>query len=194
MAVQPEPGGDDDAAEEVVPVHATGGYRSQLMSSLIRVLGEWTAPEFLSGVAAREGIHLDPPAIVVVTILGQHGPQRPSSLAARAVTGASNISKITRRLGETGLVVREADPQDARAQLVRLTPAGQQVASAFVRAGDGLVDEVLDGWSDADRLAFVSLLQRFEAATVRLSGDLTANVPATAGVQETTHHRPGGQP
>lgn len=188
------PAPDAANASEGQPArHAAGEYRSLLIASLTRVLGEWTAPEFLSSVVAREGVHLDPPAIVVVTILAQNGPQRPSSLAARLVTGASNISKIIKRLGEYELTVREADPQDARAHLVRLTPAGHRIASAFVRAGDGLVDELLAGWSEADRLAFVSLLQRFEAATVRLSAQLSADAaPAPAG--EEPHQSQGEQP
>ncbi|MBM6621954.1 winged helix-turn-helix transcriptional regulator [Micrococcaceae bacterium RIT802] len=190
--MQSPPPGKEEAPEGEPAGQAAGEYRSLLISSLTRVLGEWTAPEFLSSVVAREGIHLDPPAIVVVTILAQDGPQRPSSLAARLVTGASNISKIIKRLGETGLAVRGADPQDARAHLVRLTPAGHRIASAFVRAGDGLVDELLAGWNEADRLAFVSLLQRFEAATVRLSAQLSADAaPAPTG--EEPHHRPSGE-
>lgn len=186
--------GDEEKAEGPTEAHATAEYRSQLVSSLTRVLGEWTAPEFLSGVVAREGIQLDPPAIVVVTILAQDGPQRPSSLAGRLVTGASNISKIIKRLCETGLAVRETDPHDARAQLVQLTAAGDKVASAFVRAGDGLVDELLDGWSEADRLAFVSLLQRFEAATVRLSAELSATAASAGDGKRPTHHLPGEEP
>lgn len=167
-------------------------YRPQLISSLTRILGEWTAPEFLSGVVAREGIHLDPPAIVVVTILAEHGPRRPSALAAHLVTGASNISKIIRRLGDAGLAIRKPDPEDARAQLVELTTAGRGVAAAFVRAGDGLVDELLAGWSERDRSTFVALLQRFEGATVRLAAALGGS--ADPGSGQTNPTKLGEQP
>lgn len=147
-------------------------YRAALISALTRILGEWTAPGFLTGVAAREGVHLDPPAIVVVTVISQQGPQRPSALAAHLVTGASNISKIIRRLSESGLVVRIADPDDARAQRVQLTPAGEEVAAAFVTAGNGMVDELLEGWSENDRRQFVALLERFAVSSAAFAGAL----------------------
>ncbi len=66
------------------------------------IMAQWTSPDFMTAVAAREGVHLDPASLVAVTILGSYGPQRPSVLAARMVTGASNISKIAARLQEAG--------------------------------------------------------------------------------------------
>ncbi|MDN6170917.1 MarR family winged helix-turn-helix transcriptional regulator [Arthrobacter sp. 179] len=156
-------------------------YRPALIAALTRILGEWTAPGFLTGVAAREGVHLDPPAIVMVTVIAQKGPQRPSALAAHLVTGPSNISKIIRRLSEAGLVVRATDPEDARAQRVQLTPAGEHVAAAFVKAGDGMVDELLEGWSEADRRTFVTLLERFAVASTSFAGTLGTTEPPTTG-------------
>ncbi|GAA4366629.1 MarR family winged helix-turn-helix transcriptional regulator [Paeniglutamicibacter cryotolerans] len=166
-------GGDHETAGR--PPHS-GDYRSDLIASLTRILGEWTAPEFLTAVAARGGVHLDAAAIVTVTVLANHGPQRPSALAAHLVTGASNASKIIRRLTEAGFAVREPDPEDARAQLITLTEAGRKVAASFVCAGDGLVDELLEGWCASDREVFTDLLQRFEKATVALAAGLR---PAT---------------
>ncbi len=145
------------------------GFSADLIASLTRVLAKWTAPEFLTAVAAREGVDLDPGAITMVTILSKDGPQRPSQLAGAMVTGASNVSKIMARLDAAGLARRVPDPSDARAQLVELTGSGRQVAAAFVRAGTGLVDELLEGWPDADRVAFLRLLGRFEQSTVALS-------------------------
>ncbi len=147
-------------------------YRSGLISALTRVLGEWTAPDFLRKVAAREGLDLDPGAITMITILANHGAQRPSALSENMVTGASNVSKILARLVKAGLVVRVGDPLDARAQLVKLTPAGQSVADAFVRAGNGLVDDLLHDWSEKDRLEFTRLLQMFEQSTISFSAQL----------------------
>lgn len=158
------------------------GYSSELISALTQVLGQWTAPGFLTGVAAREGVHLDPSAIVVITVIDQKGPQRPSDLAAHLVTGASNISKITRRLTEMGLVVRCTDPEDGRAQRVLLTPAGEQVAAAFVAAGDGMVDELLAGWDETDRLQFTVLLGRFASASTAFAATLDPGHAATPAI------------
>lgn len=153
------------------------------MASLTRIIGQWTAPDFLTSVVAREGVELDSAAITTITVLSADGPQRPSQLANRMVTGASNISKITVRLAAAGLAERIADPADARAQLIKLTPSGKRVANAFVRAGDGLVDELLTGWSEPDRSALVRLLQKFETSTIDFSKHLhtTTTTPGPEG-------------
>lgn len=150
-----------------------------LIASLTRILAGWTAPEFLTAVAAREGVELDPGAITMVTILSHEGPLRPSTLATNMVTGASNISKIASRLLAAGLIARIPDPSDARAQLLELTPSGKQVAKALVHAGNGMVDELLDGWSATERSDFTTLLSKFEASTIRFAAGLE-NGPGTS--------------
>ncbi|MBD7998243.1 MULTISPECIES: MarR family winged helix-turn-helix transcriptional regulator [Oerskovia] len=165
MTDAPHPGagpgdGPAPAGDPRVP-----GYRSDLLDSLVRVMGLWTSGDFLAAVAAREGIDLDTPAIVVLTVVWRQGPRRPSAIAEHLSTGPSNVSKILRRLDGAGLTERREDPDDARASRVHLTEAGARVARMFVAAGDALVDELLDGWSADDRLAFTELMRRFEGAT-----------------------------
>ena len=172
MTDAPRPGAEpvDGSAPGDPRVPAPGdprvpGYRSDLLDSLVRVMGLWTSGDFLAAVAAREGIDLDTPAIVVLTVVWRQGPRRPSAVAEHLSTGPSNVSKILRRLDAAGLTERRADPDDARASRVHLTQAGAQVAKTFVEAGDELVDELLDGWSAQDRVAFTALMRRFERAT-----------------------------
>jgi DNA-binding MarR family transcriptional regulator len=165
----------DQAVTAATPasLQATGqADGAALIAPLTRVLAEWTAPEFLTAVAAREGVDLDPGAITMITILSHNGPLRPSHLATNMVTGASNISKIVGRLSSAGLVERVADPTDARAQRVQLSTAGHKVAAALVRAGNGLVDQLLDGWPEQDRAEFTRLLAKFEKSTIVLSAQL----------------------
>ncbi|MFC8304291.1 MarR family winged helix-turn-helix transcriptional regulator [Specibacter sp. NPDC057265] len=145
------------------------------MASLTRVIGEWTAPDFLSAVVAREGVDLDPAAITMITLLSFDGPLRPSTLATKMVTGASNVSKVVARLEASGMVDRISDPADARASLVNLTPAGHLVAQSFVRAGDGLVADLLQDWSPQERTDLVRLLAKLEQSTIAFSAQLRAN-------------------
>lgn len=140
-------------------------YRSDLLDSLVRVMGLWTSGDFLAAVAAREGIDLDSPAVVVLTVVWRQGPRRPSAIAEHLSTGPSNVSKILRRLDAAGLTERRQDPDDARASRVHLTEEGARVARVFVAAGDRLVDELLDGWAPQDRVAFAALMRRFESAS-----------------------------
>ncbi|MGK3710950.1 MarR family winged helix-turn-helix transcriptional regulator [Arthrobacter sp. IK3] len=143
-----------------------------LIELLNRLLAQWTAPGFTTAVAAREGVVLDSAALTLLSILNNSGAQRPSALSERMVTGASNISKITARLEEAGLVRRMPDPVDSRASLIDLTEAGAQAGQALRRSGNTLVDLLLQGWSPRDRAELVRLLTRFEAETERVASAL----------------------
>lgn len=155
-------------------------YSNALMSSLIRIVGQWSAPDFLTAVVAREGLLLDPGSITVITLLAGGGPWRPSGLARQMVTGPSNVSKILARLTTNGIVERIPDPADARANLITLTPAGTAVANTFVQAGDSLVDELLTGWDDTERHDLVRLLGKLERSTTALSAQLRSAQPLPA--------------
>lgn len=157
-----------------------------LIASLTRILAEWTAPDFLTAVAAREGVKLPPGAITMVTILSVEGPQRPSALANSMVTGASNVSKIASRLLVAGLIARIPDHRDARAQLLELTAKGKQAAKSLVRAGNGLVDELLEGWSATERRDFTMLLRKFEASTI----SFTAVIDQSGQKNDPASHSP----
>ncbi|WP_312181580.1 MarR family transcriptional regulator [Arthrobacter sp.] len=150
----------------------TAEQNAVLIEVLNGLLAQWTAPDFTTAVAAREGVVLDPGALTLLTILNNSGPQRPSALGERMVTGASNISKITARLEQAGLVGRSRDPLDSRASLVVLTEAGEQAGEALRRSGNSLVDDLLEGWSAEDRTDLVRLLARFENETGRVSAAL----------------------
>ena len=163
------------------------GYQNALMTSLTRIIGEWTAPDFLSAVVAREGVNLDPAAITMVTFLSTGGPQRPSTLAAKMVTGA--IEKAQARVEDRNANI---NPADARAGVVSLTAAGHRVANSFVRAGDGLVEDLLQDWTDQDRTDLVRLLNKLERSTSSFSQQLrnTPSVPAQTVPGDTQGAKP----
>ena len=149
-------------------------YSSDFLASLTSVIAQWTAPSFLVAVSAREGIDLDSTSITAISVLDRIGPQRPSALADRLATGASNVSKVLGRLETAGLIERRKDESDARATLIHLTPAGADAAAAFVRAGDGMLAELLDGWSDKERNLLTQLTARLDASTRAFAATLNS--------------------
>lgn len=140
-------------------------HRSDLLDVFVRVVALWTSGQMMTAIASREGLDMDPSEIVVLTVVWRHGPKRPSAVARHLSTGASNVSKILRRLEGDGLLERRVDPEDARASRICLTEAGADVGRRLVAAGDRLVDELLQGWPEGDRRELTRLLHRFEAAT-----------------------------
>jgi DNA-binding MarR family transcriptional regulator len=105
--------------------------------------------------------------------LREDGPQRIGALAAAESVTQPTITCVVQRLEREGLVVREADPQDARAVRISITDAGLRAldARSLSRA------EVLDG-----RLKRLDVAQRrtLVAALGTIDELLTDAVPTPA--------------
>ncbi len=73
------------------------------------------------------------------------------SLAAALDVDQMTVSGIVSRLEKRGLIDRYPDPNDSRAKLARLTPAGRALIANAKNVGRALYEHALDGLSTADR-------------------------------------------
>ena len=104
---------------------------------------------------------LDRPAYQALLRIVEDGPLRSTTLAKLVGVDLSVVSRQVKSLEDVGFVQRAADPADARAALVSATESGESaLALARVKRTE-VLDEVLDGWPDEDKDAFVRLLTRF---------------------------------
>ncbi|MDT4904908.1 MAG: hypothetical protein QOH52_2924 [Pseudonocardiales bacterium] len=92
------------------------------------------------------------------------GPVRLGELAAVLGIDNSTLTPQTQRLERDGLVVRETDPADGRAALVRITRAGRQLLARLHSSRRALLDEQLSTWPDDDRARAAAILSRLAAA------------------------------
>ncbi|POH63350.1 hypothetical protein C3B59_11025 [Cryobacterium zongtaii] len=136
-------------------------YRHEQLGALLEVFSVWSSATFIRGLAVEAGVDLDATSIVAVTVLARDGEQRASALASRLRVGASAISKLSNRLTAHGLIEKRQDPDDSRATLVRLTPAGTAATTALTLACDAMMADLMRQWSDDDRDDFDRLLSRF---------------------------------
>lgn len=83
----------------------------------------------------RQGV--SPAAIVVLSMLGDAGPQRVTALATAAGVSQPTMSQLVQRLEQQGLVTRVSDPDDGRAALIGVTDAGQEHMADRLRAFRG---------------------------------------------------------
>ena len=114
----------------------------------------------------------------LLSTIEDQGETRISELAALDHCSQPTMTTQVRRLEDAGLVARTPDPQDARAVLIRITPAGV-AALGQVRLDRGAaVDPYLErlGEPERQRLAeAVIVLRRLveDAATPSVAGGLT---------------------
>lgn len=87
----------------------------------------------------------------LLSTIEDRGEARISDLAALDHCSQPTMTTQVRRLEDAGMVTRTADPNDARAVLIRITPDGV-AALRQARADRGAaVDPYLERMSDADR-------------------------------------------
>lgn len=81
------------------------------------------------------------------------------SLAAALDVDQMTVSGIVSRLEKRGLIDRYPDPNDSRAKLAKLTPAGVTLVTDAKNVGRALYENALDGLSSADRDAMAAQLR-----------------------------------
>ena len=82
------------------------------------------------------------------------------SLAGCIDTDPMTLSGILDRLEKRGLIERYTDPNDSRAKLARLSPAGTELVSTAKNVGRELYENALDGLTQAEREAVTAGLMR----------------------------------
>jgi len=102
--------------------------------------------------AVRPSGPLSRPEVATLAVIARCGPCRSSAVAEHLGVGASVVSRQLAHFAGLGLVRREADPDDGRAELVSLTDAGRQWMADGRASYVARLSECLSDW-DARRVA-----------------------------------------
>ncbi len=81
------------------------------------------------------------------------------NLAAALDLDQMTVSGIVSRLEKRGLIERYPDPNDSRAKLAKLTPAGVELVTRAKNVGRALYENALDGISPDERAAMTANLR-----------------------------------
>ncbi len=112
------------------------------------------------------GESVPPLQLSALVTVEQHGPLRLSELARREAVTAPTMSRVLSALDEQGLVVRAADPQDARGVLITLSPEGARRLDEVRTHRTALIARRLTRLDDAQRAALTAALPALEALLV----------------------------
>jgi DNA-binding MarR family transcriptional regulator len=80
----------------------------------------------------------------VILVLHTEGPSRMSSIASAIGVALSTATGIVDHLVRKGLVLRDADPQDRRLVICKLSPKGQELANRLWTWGQSQIEKLLE--------------------------------------------------
>lgn len=128
----------------------------------------WRRARSVSQQLSRQ-VHpdMEPAAYGLLTVIRKEGPIRLTELASCIGVGKPSVSRQIAFLESIGLVVKEADPLDGRAQTIRLTPHGEEKMHQVQDARRQVFRERLGEWPVEDLQALATYMAKLNATYER---------------------------
>jgi DNA-binding MarR family transcriptional regulator len=104
-------------------------------------------------------------------------PRRVSVLADCVHSDVSTVSRQVSTLESHGLVDKVSDPDDGRAQVVRLSDEGQALIAGIQQQRTEWFRELMDDWTPAEASDFADHLERFGGALEKSREQLQTRRP-----------------
>lgn len=106
---------------------------------------------------------LTPSQLAALSTVEQAGPLRLGDLAAAEGIAPSTLTRMVAVLEELGYVRRDADPRDARASTLAITPKGHETLEQLREEGTALLTQWLMLLDPEQRTALASAIPAIEA-------------------------------
>ncbi|MGH3379727.1 MAG: MarR family winged helix-turn-helix transcriptional regulator [Actinoallomurus sp.] len=133
----------------------------ELERALTRISHLMTRAKQHDRTMVEAGIALDRASAPLLRLLADAPePVRLGTLADRLAVEAPHVTRQVQRLERTGFVERVPDPDDGRAQRVRITAAGAEAVECVRAVGRRWMAEALADWSEEDRHRLAVLSHR----------------------------------
>lgn len=107
----------------------------------------------------EEGLGITPAQARVLVTLHFHGPLAQQALALQTDVDPSTLVSTLDVLEREGMAVREPNPDDRRAHLVRLTPHGEQRVPRLFELWDAVEEDLIRDMSASERKALTRMVQ-----------------------------------
>ncbi|MGL4177455.1 MAG: MarR family winged helix-turn-helix transcriptional regulator [Dermatophilaceae bacterium] len=118
---------------------------------------------FVSAPASmpHDGRRVEASTVLVVDAVLRLGATTVSEVAAAVDVTHSTASRLVARAVAMRALTRRTSVTDPRAAELSVTAAGRDLHEAARRHRHGILIDLTEGWSDADRGTFAALLDRF---------------------------------
>ncbi|MGX1274064.1 MarR family winged helix-turn-helix transcriptional regulator [Streptomyces phaeoluteigriseus] len=130
---------------------------------------------------ALAGVPLDRAAVALLRQVADSEPLRPGELAQRLGVEASHVTRTVQQLQKSGHVTRVPDPDDGRAQRIRLTDAGRGAIERVREAGARGMQLALADWFPEELRLLAALFPRMVDDFLTHAVDEDTEQPAGAG-------------
>jgi DNA-binding MarR family transcriptional regulator len=147
-------------APAATPAAADAADAAEILRAITRIGYLITRARRHDLVRTVAAVPLDRAAVMVLQQLAETGPVRPGELAARLEVEAPHVTRQVQRLQQAGYADRVADPDDRRAQLIRVTPSGRAASERIRVAGTSSMQAALAHWPPQERHQLATLLHR----------------------------------
>lgn len=117
----------------------------------------------VGGMLAEVGLHVGQDMVLIE--LWQSDGLRGGELAWRLGVEPPTVTKMLRRLEESGLVERRPDPSDARSFRVHLTDRGSALEGSVARIWERVEKDTFGGLDASERRELGRLLKKVRAGT-----------------------------
>lgn len=128
----------------------------------------WRRARAISNQLSRQ-VHpdMEPAAYGLLAVIRREGPIRLTDLAMNIGVGKPSVSRQIAFLESLGLVSKEADPLDGRAQAIRLTPKGEEKMHQVQDARRQVFRERLGEWPVEDLQELARYMAKLNATYER---------------------------
>jgi DNA-binding MarR family transcriptional regulator len=139
----------------------------QFLPYRLNVLASLTSQALAQIYAERFGLTI--PGWRVVATLGQYRVRTARDIATHAVMHKSTVSRAVSQLQERGLIVRRANRDDRREEILELTRAGRAVYQAVVPEALAFEHELVSALTPAEHTTFMTILDKLDRQARRLA-------------------------
>ncbi|WP_427174179.1 MarR family winged helix-turn-helix transcriptional regulator [Arthrobacter sp. 92] len=128
----------------------------------------WRRGRSISQQLSRQ-VHpdMEPAAYGLLTVIRREGPIRLTDLASCIGVGKPSVSRQIAFLESIGLVSKDADPLDRRAQAIRLTPRGEEKMHQVQDARREVFRDRLGEWPVEELQALAKYMAKLNATYER---------------------------
>jgi DNA-binding MarR family transcriptional regulator len=160
---------------EIPPAAAVSADVTEIERALTRISYLTSRIRNHERLMALAGVPLDRAAVALLRQIADSESLRPGELAARLGVADSHVTRQAQQLEKGGYVTRVPDPDDHRAQRVRLTQAGQDAVDRIREASYRGMQMALGHWSPQDLRQLAALFERMVADLIARADDADAD-------------------